>query len=332
MKIFFVNQDVGSALEYSGDILLSWMRELPGCEILNYKYQNPSPIIYNEIEKFNPDILILNEYYKRVIEAAYFWKKHKPSTKLFFINYVSSTIIGKYDDINEGTFFQKFFLDIVDYIFTLNDLEPGQSFPEKLKSKIETWFCPTDPEVFKVITPWNKRSKKFLYLGNILPHKIDLEFIDLFAETDLTLDCYGRIFENNEINEKIKSAKNINLKGCVPQLDVPKVFNEYRYFVLPHANVPEPFNWALLQAMFCGTIPLVKNDPSYNNSWLNWANGLYFGVNKSESLVKNMKELLSCRKNLLPISNAISQKAQERFDYYEMKQRFQEILIEWMSI
>lgn len=330
MKIFFINPDVGSALEYSGDIFLSWMEELPEYEVLNYKYQNPSPIIYNEIEKFDPDVLILNEYHKRNIEASYFWKKHKPSTKLFFLNYVSSTLIYEFNDSNESVFFKKFFLDVVDYIFTLTNLEPGQNFPSNIKNKIEIWFCPTDPEIFKIITPWDKRKKKFLYLGNILPHKIDLEFIDLFAKTDLILDCYGRVFENNEINDKIKNAPNIVLKGLVPQLDVPNIFNEYRYYVLPHANIPEPFNLALLQAMFCGTIPLVKNDPSYNNSWLDWANGLYYGTHKSESLIKNMKELSSCTKNLSPISNAISQKAQERFDYYKMKQRFQEILIDWI--
>jgi glycosyltransferase involved in cell wall biosynthesis len=331
MKIFFINQDVGSALEYSGNIFLSWMQELENCEILNYKHQNPSPIIYNEIEKFNPDILILNEYFKRVIEATYFWKKHKPSTKIFFINYVSSTMIEKFNDPNEQIFFQDYFLNIADYIFTLNELEPGQIFPKKLQDKLETWFCPTNPEVFKITVPWGQRRKNFLYLGNILPHKMELEFIDLFAKTDMLLDCYGRIFEGNEINENIQNASNIILHGIVPQLDVPEIFNEYKYFVLPHANIPEPFNWTLLQAMFCGTIPLVKNDPSYNNNWLSWADGLYFGSKKSDKLIENMKEMLNYGKDLTPISNAISQTAQERFNYRKMKERFQEILQNWIQ-
>jgi glycosyltransferase involved in cell wall biosynthesis len=119
-------------------------------------------------------------------------------------------------------------------------------------------------------------------------------------------------------------------KGYVNQSKVADVMNEYKFFVMPHDG-PEPFNIAMLQAIKCGTIPLVVNDRSDRTSlWLNWAKDLHFCNDTVDEFLVNLNRINkdSDISDAEEISNHISTLSMERFNYQKMKEDFKKIVLD----
>lgn len=330
MKIFYVNLDVGSGIEQTGNVVLSWINELQGVELFEYKLQNPANIFNEALVAFSPDVIILNESYPRVRPPVVEYVKNHPSTKLIYLNHSWKEIYYRKQHCDSDDYAE--FINVCTKIFCLNVIP--KDIIEKLPSNIDNFYHPIDPNEFKISTPWRDRPKNFLYLGGIFPDKFSWDFINEIDKTEIQIDCYGQKYPNAQIENKeeyyklFDSCKNIHYKGIIPQEDVSRVLNEYKYFVMPH-NSAELFNMCLLQAILCGTVPLITNDESskeYDPSWIYWADGLYYSCRTASDLINNLVKISNENLDSSIDSEQIRKEAVKRFDYKKFKSAFQEYL------
>lgn len=353
-KILYINFNVGSAIEYSGDTFKLWIEEVlqttQDVEFLEIKDQDQSFNLFKKIFEYKPDVILLNEHYQKSMEATLYYKQLFPNTKVFQFLYVwkdlnvllkdEKTVSeqhGLYDIIK----FKFFFRSMINYMFVLNyKIDGNFDSYGNLAHRIENYTCPTDPAIWNNKIEWKKREKNFVYIGNILPHKMSPEFIDKISKTDITIDCYGKLEWTNKIYknydeyvDKVKNTPNLIIKGLYPQSEIPTILNNYRYFILPH-NGDEPFNWSVLQSIYSGTIPLIVNDVTstkFDTKWIDWADGLYMGMTTVDDLIYNLNVIESNSPDFTHISNIISNNAINKFDYNKMKESFKNKLLSFIG-
>lgn len=336
MKVVYFNLNVGSAIEYSGNIIKSWLLEIPNIELVEAKEQSNAIYHLNILRKENPDLIIINEYYRNVVEACTYYKLLN-NCKIIFIWHVwQSLTVEGYGAINNGDpvarysdfIIMKELLERTDDIFCVNYCQDLSKIPDFLRDKFLNFYYPTDDTIFNTSQPWIDRKKDFLYIGNILNHKLSINFIKKLKDTNIKIDCYGKIFkENIEYNKEFGECSNLDYLGVVDQIDVPNILNQYKYLVMAHDGY-EPFNWVLLQAMFCGTIPLVMNNRygKFDSSWIDWANGLKFECNTTMELINNIIKITKENPDMGDIAEQISIKAKEKFNYLRFKNKFQKTI------
>jgi len=327
MKIFYVNLNVGSGIEQTGNVILNWINEISGVEVSEYKHQTSEEIFNEALLDFLPDTIILNESYPRVRPPVVEYVKSRPATKLIYLNHLWQEVY--YSNHHRDSINYIEFINACTKIFCLNVIPKDKV--EKLPKSVENFYHPIDPSEFKIMTPWKDRSKNFLYLGSIFPHKFSLDFIKEIDKTDIRIDCYGRRDANAQVENLedyyrlFDSCKNIRYKDQISQKDVVRVLNEYKYFVMPHDGM-EPFNMCLLQAILCGTIPLIANDElskKYDPSWLRWADGLYYSCNTAAELVNNLTKITADNVDSSAESEQIREEAAKKFNYEKFKVAFQ---------
>ena len=335
-KILFVNIDVGSGIWSVGETYKQWIKEAI--------YE--TPVIYTEfnrkvsIEDFSyylskekPDIVVVNESFERTLIPIYFYKLYK-GLKIVHILHLWQYLFF-FEDQPKSSAMHTSYIKSCDKVFITNLLPHYITLPDNFDiNKFYNTVHPVDPDVFKITKPWNERKKLFCYIGNIFPHKLSLGFIEKIKSTTIQIDCYGKFQEMNEIRrkcgynekyiEKFKTCKNLKYIGVVPQQEVPKIFNQYKYFILPHDG-HEPFNLCLLQAIYSGTIPLVVNDRTtdkYDYKWIDWARYLYFGTNKVDDFISNLKGIVEENPDYSEMSFEMREEAIKRFKYSEFKKEF----------
>lgn len=325
-KVLMVNLDVGSGIEYCGNIFTGWLREREDVILEVIKDQNPSTIIVDQIIKILPDIIVLNEQFDRVFQAVYYYKKFNPRTKVLLLNHSWKNIMVKCEDARNDIdsikwqFNRTFFDETCDIIINLNCKPKSVEWPLYVKNKMIDSYFPVD-QSFMNSMEWSSRKKMFLIFGSIGPLRISEEFISSIDGTNLHIDCYGRMDGKEEYMSKFNKCKELVYKGIVPQEKVSDVLNQYKYFIMPH-NGTEIFNISLLQAILCGTIPVVCNDRNSKNfdyTWIDWADGLYFGCYRTSDLVHNLLKLSAEKPDLSEVSNHISKLASEKFSYKKVK-------------
>lgn len=329
-KIFFIGFNVGSGIEYTGKMFLKMLQE--DYDVYEYDMQNPAFLIIEDIIKYKPDIIILNENFTRAIEAAYFYRTMNKRVKIIQILHGWSSINGVYDDDppqNDSICISHYHYNNADAIFLLNfkpsDIDWHENFSNK-NSLIQGYF-PVDENEYKITTPWNERND-FCVVSNIFPLRLTTEFLNEVKNyPDIKIDCYGKKLEGEykEYYKLFDSIENFNYKGLAEQKDISKILNKYKYLILAHADGSEIFYIALLQASCCGTIPLISNNrlsPKKHYKWIDWAEGLYFGCNTEKELVKNMKNILDTKPDLTSISNIIRKTAVNKFSFNELRKKF----------
>ena len=333
-KVYYFNFNVGSGIEFTGNTIKPWIEEF--CKENDYvfyerKDQGQGYEQYSDLVEQKPNVIVLNEYYDKSVEASLFYKIANPNTKIIFINHVYTDLDWAFSSTkeNDAKVLEQSrlreFLQKCDLIYVVNK-KPTDSFPKQIAGKIHNFYQPTNPQMFKIKMPWEERQDNFLYLGNILPHKLSAQFLQEIDNYDIVLNCVGN---KNHANESYKllfdSRKNICYHGFIPQEDVPNKLNTAKYFILPHDGY-EPFNMALLQAMFCGSIPIIVNrcNEDKDRHWLDWAQGLYFEAKNYTDLLQIMANISIFEKqyDMPALSKYISQTAQEKFSYIQFKEHF----------
>jgi hypothetical protein len=341
-KIFYLNPNVGSGIEYAGNVFLTWLQDLPGkYDLINYKYQNPSYLIFKDIIKEMPDIIILNEYYIQNVRAVLHYKMINKNVKVLYILHVWKYLIDIMDNsfvgrnnsyVREISDHNHFLVNSVDDILVLN-YKPDNIFPGIHNVRIKNGYMPTDPNVYKITCEWKKRKKKFMIAGNIIPLKISEEFIRKISETNIEADCFGdynfdspeQFGATDEYYKILLRSKNLKLFGLYPQERMAYLFNEYKYLIIPHDGY-ETFNFTLLQAICCGTVPLVINDrttKAFDYTWIDWADQMYIGTNTVDSMIQILKKRnIDNNIDLTAFSKKISGKAYKKFNYIKLKSYF----------
>jgi len=297
MRLFYFNLDVGGGIKRTGDTIKTMIPEA-----LEYSRQNPAFIIAEELFKNQPDVVIINEAFPRVLEGIYYYSlAAKP--RVILINHCYLSLQKPRSHSKDQLYLIKHFIRKIDYIINLDYV------PFQIKEQnVIPLYHPCNPK-FRLRIPWSERSKLCLYWGNLAPHKFNIEFLDLYREIDL----YGRILCDNEYKDKILESG--CYKGYLPEEKLVDTINEYKYFVVPHKGY-EPFMLTLQEAMQCGTIPLVTNSRDYpNHHWIDWARGLYYEFRDVKSLVRWLK----LDHDLEAFSFSISNEINKRHSYDTFK-------------
>jgi hypothetical protein len=335
IKVLFVNIDVGSGIWHVGETYKQWIKESIGDRAIYSEFNKQVSIedFSYYLSKENPDIVIVNESFERTLIPIYFYKVYR-QLKIVHILHLWQYLFF-FEDQPKSSYMHTSYINSCDRVFITNLLPHYVKLPDKYSiNKFYNTVHPVNHDEFKITKNWDERQNLFCYVGNIFPHKLSLEFIEKIKSTTIQIDCYGKIEPINEIRrrcgyneeylDKFKSCKNLVYKGVVPPNEIPKIFNSYKYFVLPHAG-HEPFNLCLLQAIYCGTIPLVVNDRTtdkYDYKWIDWARYLYFGANKVDDFISNLKGIIEDRPDYLQTSIDLREEAINRFKYSEFKREF----------
>jgi len=329
-KVFVANPNVGSAIEYMGNILCDWLSDLD-VSVYDYKHQTRFTHTLKHLHEFEPDLIILNEYYFRLAAAALGYQRLF-DTPLVHVDHVWKRLNKTTRDCSEGLQEYEIYNELRQYshhVFCLNYKPEGVSWHKDIRGRVSNRYYATDPNLFSVSKPWSERDKMFCYIGNMIPHKLSSDFLAKVTDTDLVVDCYGSLKEEGQYNltfDRAVEHGNINYYGLVPQLEVPAVMNEYKYLVLPH-NGYEPFNWVVKQCLHCGTIPLITNNRSsthYDPTWIDWAQGMYMGCEYTSEFLENLEQLDDERPDHSGMSEHLSQEVRRRFPYQEFKDEFLE--------
>lgn len=110
-----------------------------------------------------------------------------------------------------------------------------------------------DCSIFRSYKPWNERKKRFLFVGRLSEEKNLFNTIQAIGELGIGLDIYGKGDLRSQLEELAqKNSYDICFKGTVANLELPKVYNDYRYYILasPFEGMPK----TLLEAMACGVL------------------------------------------------------------------------------
>lgn len=303
MKVFFYNLNVGSGIEKIGNIVLEILQKY---DVTEYKMQNPACILIDELAKVRPDVIVMNEFYPRLIHVAYFYKSLFPKTKLILINHTLSLLQSIPFDVDKQERFENVnkdgmvllnyaFRNKIDHIINLNWYPYDVGLPGWLEKKTRHVLFPVRSTEFNIKVPFADRRKDFLYFGNVLPHKLSLEFLRAFAKTNMTLDIYGKVFDKPELkqyNELIEKTPNINYLGYCPTEKVGEVMNSYRFFISARGG-HEPFMTVMAEAIMSGMIPLVANDRrKARSNWIDHYTGCYLEYQSVGELLKMMQYYL----------------------------------------
>jgi len=329
-KVFFIGFDVGSGIEYTGKMFLKMLQE--DYDVYEYNMQNPAFLIIEDIIKYEPDIIVLNEHFTRTSEAAYFYRTMNKRVKIIQILHGWSTINNIYDNEppeNDSMCLLHYHYNNADAIFLLNSKPSSIPWHANFRneSRLIQGYFPVDENEYKIYTPWNERND-FCVVSNIFPLRLTTKFLNEVKKCpDIKIDCYGKKIEGDYEGyyKLFDSIENFNYKGLAKQKDISGILNKYKYLVLAHDDGGEVFYIALLQAILCGTIPLIANNrlsPKKHYKWIDWADGLYFGCNTEKELVKNMKNLFDKKPDLTLISNFIQKTAINKFSFNELKKKF----------
>jgi len=332
VRIYYFNYNVGSGIEATGNVFKTWIESIlePSDVFFEQKVQDQPSNQVHELINFKPDVIICNEMYLKSIEQMFYYKSFFPETKTIILAQVwrmLQTISENSSDFEKIV--NRLFVQTAkqtDCIFVLNVKPEWEKYKEgEIEAKILNRCHPVDDDIYKIKVSWWDRPNLFGYFGNIYPLKFSHDFVK--KNKYVEMDLYGcRQFKAKEMsypvfNRDIDSNKCLIYKGIVPQDQMSDVLNSYKFFVLPHAG-QETFNVTLLQAIKCGTIPLVIR----RGTWLHWAKDMHLAVGDEEKLIQKMVEIKTGFPDLTPYSETISKMAKEKYNYNKLKKEFQEIL------
>jgi len=305
-KIFYISLTVGSGVQNTGDrigtMFDKYSKDNPG-KFLVYSHQNSSSTLADELIKFKPDVIMLNEHYYRCFVAILFHKKYNPDTVIIYFNHCYPRLVEfptkarQEEGVEYGTLTDAF-LQSCDLIYNLNHHPSDEPYVYHLRKKIKDMYFPIPREQWYITTPWSKRKRLFMFWGGVFPIKFSEKFVNAIAHTDLEVDVYGKIYEENDRYkeykpywEKVRKTNQLKVMGRIEDDNLLEVVNSYKFFICPHYGT-EPFMLTLGESCMAGTIPLMHNDVGggrAGQNWRAWADGLYIDHDSIDSLINRMK-------------------------------------------
>jgi glycosyltransferase involved in cell wall biosynthesis len=152
-------------------------------------------------------------------------------------------------------------------------------------NKIEVIPNFIDIDIFKPLNI-KKYKDRILFVGRLNEQKNVFNLIEAISETNLSLDIYGK----GELKDELeKFAKKLNakvrFKGVVPNNKLPKIYNKYKYYIIP--SYFEGMPKTLLEAMACGCICIGTNVAGINEVIKNEVNG-YLAENTSVKAIEKV--------------------------------------------
>jgi glycosyltransferase involved in cell wall biosynthesis len=218
-------------------------------------------------------------------------------------------------DKNPSTLKCKWFKFIEKYTYKYGDLAIVSSnhnceyIMEKYgisNQKILVQYNYINLDVFKPKNEINKYSDRILYVGRLNPEKNLFSLVQAISDINFILDIYG---EGDQIENKLKgfALKNnvkVNFFGVVSNDQLPKIYNQYNYYILPsyHEGMPK----TLIEAMASGCLCIGTDVPGINEIISDGVNGILSRTTTSEGISKALKRAINTDNKEILIKNGVS--------------------------
>lgn len=140
------------------------------------------------------------------------------------------------------------------------------------ESKVNVIQNYVDTDLFNVFSS-NKYDDRVVYVGRLSKEKNIFNLIEAIKLLDLRLDVYGSGVLREKLEDFSKRINaNVNFFGRVNNSELPSIYNNYKYYILPSLNEGMPKS--LLEAMSCGLICIGTNVTGINEVIDNRRNGV----------------------------------------------------------
>ena len=141
----------------------------------------------------------------------------------------------------------------------------------------------------------------FLWTGNLNRNKDPFTILQAFEKLAQTFPA-ARLymaFRHTEMEKEVQNtimqsdilSESVTLLGELSRSDMQSFYNAGHYFLQGSAR--EASGFSLIEALACGTVPIVTNIPSFNQILGNGAVGHVFSIGDSESLYQSMRNALA---------------------------------------
>ena len=159
---------------------------------------------------------------------------------------------------------------------------------------------------FKPKNKFNKYSDRILYVGRLNPEKNLFSLVQAISDLNFVLDIYGKgdQIESQLKDFAIKNNVKVNFFGVVSNDQLPKIYNQYNYYVLSsyHEGMPK----TLIEAMASGCLCIGTDVPGINEIISDGVNGILARTTTSESISKALKRAVNANDKKILIHNGIS--------------------------
>jgi len=134
----------------------------------------------------------------------------------------------------------------------------------------------------------NRYADHIIFVGRLNEEKNLFNLIEAVAQTDLTLDVYGKGDIQNKLEARAKKLNaKVNFMGVVPNNELPNILNRYHYYILP--SFYEAMPKSLLEALACGLVCIGTNVEAINEIIEDGVSGYLAKGTQPEALVEVIK-------------------------------------------
>lgn len=150
-------------------------------------------------------------------------------------------------------------------------------------SKTKVLYNYIDEDIFTNTD--SKRFNKFVFVGRIEAVKNLENTIIALSKTDYQLDIYGDGSLLPEIKRLcIENNYNVEFKGVVRNYELPKILNQYKYYI--QCSYQEGMPKTLIEAIACGCIAIGSDVKGINEVILNGETGYLTNGTDPEAITK----------------------------------------------
>lgn len=187
---------------------------------------------------------------------------------------------------------EKFAYNFADYS-TVSSQESFDYVRIKYKvdiNKIEKINNYIDTEKFRKILS-SKPIDRFIFIGRLEKQKNIFNLLNAIKELNIGLDIYGEGSLKKELLEIVRiNNLDVFFKGKVKNAELPKILNEYKYYILPsyYEGMPK----TLLEAMACGVCSIGTNAPGIKEIINDEINGYLIDGFDSKDIVKKIEYII----------------------------------------
>jgi len=139
------------------------------------------------------------------------------------------------------------------------------------QQKISVFGNYIDTDTFKPIN-CEKYQNRIIFVGRLTGQKNLFNLLKAISKTDFILDIYGEGELYNGLGQETKKLNiQVNFMGVVPNSQLARIINRYRYYILPSLYEGTPKT--LLEAMACGLVCIGTDVAGINEIITDGVNG-----------------------------------------------------------
>jgi len=262
-KILFLFYNAGAGVHVANSMVEDAVRSLPYDLTFCREYGNDSSATYYYplIVKDSPDIIVLQDFFPGLIQAAVDYKmQENAACKILLFSFTTYPTAADID---------KALLEKLDGIYLPHRDNPVVDTP----AHVNTFHPPLNLSRFKPYRSWADREKVFCSIGRLIDTKCSVSLLSQFQNYKAPYDYYA-----NRVDVTARDQTYCNLVASFnefatlhPQLtrgQVARTLNNYKYHILLAEG--DCFSIITLEALACGTIPILICSTNRRQGLLSW--------------------------------------------------------------